>query len=281
MARRRLLQQGGRAYGFRQLRARLPGLAGIRLLQLFPVRADRQPARRDRELVPRPLRERARAARGLRRDRIRRHRKFHDHGWRPLVRIRPHLQPAPGIAGGLYGFAAGNWPHADRGADPVDRGRHRRETQLYLSHRRRPDGLRDLVGGLPQRRRQSGAPELDPAARVRVRHAHEHGGGREDGMDGQSPAIQRRGVPDELGRFRRADRRPATRRVPARLRQPADGRDPGHRGRVYFRGERFLADRRDARLQRRARFGGDHADADGCRRRRLRAAKSKMGRACH
>ena len=120
LAGRHLLQQGGRPHVLRQLRPRLRGHARIRLLQLLPVQPDGQPARPDRELVSRPLRDRARAARRLRRDRLRRHRELHDHGRRPLVRIRPHLQPAPGVAGGLHGRAAVHRSHIDGRPDPVE-----------------------------------------------------------------------------------------------------------------------------------------------------------------
>ena len=76
-----------------------------------------QSAGADRTLVPGRLRPRARADGRVRRARLRRDRQFHDYGRRPLVRLRPQLRPAPGVARGFNGARA-------RRRRAVERGRH-------------------------------------------------------------------------------------------------------------------------------------------------------------
>ena len=220
-------------------------------------------------LVPRPLRHRARAARRLRRDRLRRHRELHDHRGRPLVRVRPHLQPAPGVAGGLH--AAPSPTDATRRRHESTR-RHRRQAEPDLPHRRRPHGLCDLVGGVPQRRRESrcGRTRSCRASSARTRSTNIEIGAKTEWLDNRL-------------RFNIAAYSMDWDDFAVQIEDPQPGvfqlgyvnlptrRDPGRRGRAHFRGQRRLADRRDARLQRRAGVRGDDADADRRRRRRLRA----------
>jgi hypothetical protein len=56
----------------------------------------------DERLVPGHLRHGSRAAGRVRRSRLRRHRQLHDHRRRQVVRVRPQVQAAPGIAAGIH-----------------------------------------------------------------------------------------------------------------------------------------------------------------------------------
>ncbi len=113
--RRRVLQPRGRAHAVRQLRARLREHAGLRVLRVPGVLSTTARWRPPRQWFLGRLRDRARAARGVRRDRVRRHRELHDHGGRALVRVRPDLQPAPGGAGRIQRLLADRCQHANEG----------------------------------------------------------------------------------------------------------------------------------------------------------------------
>ncbi len=209
-------------------------------------------------MVARRLRHGSQAEGGVRRGRLRRHGQFHDHGRRALVRVRDFLPPAPGAPDRLHG----RQPPRRRRRHERERLGHEAEPDLQV--RRRPHGLCDLLGGLPERRQQPGPPHFDPAAHLQVGHDRQLRDRRQDRVAGPPHPPQRRGLRHGMEGLRGPGRGSAERRlrrerrsdpecVPARLRQPADRRDPGPRDRVHLRRKRRLAGRRDARLQRRRR----------------------------
>ena len=163
----------------------------------------------------------------------------------------------------------------DDAVDTDETARH--EAEPELPHRRRPHGLRDLLGGIPQRRQQPGeANSILPRASAPTRSTTTRSAPRRSGWTtacaSMSPPTSWSGT---TSRSRSRIRRPqCSSSATSTCRPPKSG----HRDGVHVRRQRRLADRRDARLQRRGDLGGDRADARGRGRGTSSSGRSRRAR---
>ncbi len=237
-------------HGIRQLRARLRRHAGFAYFDYSSTTSTTATAGADRQLVAGRLRHGdSSSGRVFGEVAFDVTENFTHHGRRPLVRVRQQVSPPAGVAGRVQRVQVQDRTrrHGRRSGNVV-------QAEPHLPHRRRPDGLCDLVGRVPQRRQQPAAAEFDPAARVqlRTRSTTRRSARRRSGWR-TACASTSRPTTWSWDDFAVQVEDPQPERVPARLRQSADRRDPGRRGGAHVPGQRRLADRRDARLQRRAR----------------------------
>ena len=126
----------------------------------------------------------------VRRGRLRRHGELHDHGRRPLVRVRPDLQPAPGIAGRLH--------RLQRLLDDADRVPTRDGTVMKLNLTYRIDDDRMVYATYSEGFRNGGSNPVRPNSILPREFSSdtldELRDRRQDRVAGEPAALQRRGL---------------------------------------------------------------------------------------